>query len=404
MINFKEFLYEQQEESPGKHLTHLMHVEDRHIHGGHEGVGIAAQHLDDVHNMLLGKNTSTHVSTKFDGSPSIVFGQHPQTGQFFVASKSAFNKNPKINYTPEDIDANHGHAPGLVEKLKAALAHLPKIMPKNGGVYQGDMMYTKPDIEKKKGQYNFTPNAITYSAPHDSAHGKAIKNSEMGVVVHTQYGGGNDLGSMSADALNSKQRDKFVRHPDVNNIDPTIKSNPSNYSPEEQQEFLNHKEAAKQTYAKMKPEAMEALAGHGTALEGHINDMVKKGGTASTQGYIDHLTAKHNKEIEKLKTQAGKDKRIQAHAKVIQHIIDNKPHFDKALELHGHLQKAKDVLARVMAKNSEFGHSINGEPTGPEGAVAVDKNGNMSKFVDRAEFSRQNLLGMGRFQKQPKAE
>ena len=405
MINFKEYLTEQEDKpAEGQKLKHLTHLEDNVIHGGHEGVGIAAQHLDDVHDTLLGKNSSTHISTKYDGAPSIVFGQHPQTGQFFVASKSAFNKTPKINYTPEDIDANHGHSPGLAQKLKDALTHLPKIMPRNGGVYQGDMMYSKPDIEKKKGQYSFTPNAITYSTPQDTAHGKAIKNAELGLVVHTQYGGSNDLAGMSASPLGAKQRDKFERHPDVHNIDPTIKSNPSNYTPEEQRAFLTHKELAKQTYGKMKPEAMDALAGHGTALEGHINQMVRTGGVPSTEGYMDHLTARHLKDVEKVKTQAAKDKKIQAHAALMKHITDNKPHFDKALELHGHLQRAKDVLTGVMAKNSEFGHSIAGEPTGPEGAVAVDKHGNMSKFVDRAEFSRQNLLGMGRFQKQPVSE
>ena len=29
-----------------------------------------------------------------------------------------FNVNPKINYTPKDIDENHGHAAGLAKKLK----------------------------------------------------------------------------------------------------------------------------------------------------------------------------------------------------------------------------------------------------------------------------------------------
>jgi hypothetical protein len=93
-----------------------------------------------------------------------------------------------------------------------------------------------------------------------------------------------------------------------------------------------------------------------------------------------------------------------AHADLMKHISENQNHFKRALEIHGHLQQAKNILTGVMAKNSEFGHSINGEATGPEGAVAVDKNGNMSKFVDRNEFSRQNLLGAGRFQKQPVTE
>jgi hypothetical protein len=276
-------------------------------------------------------------------------------------------------------------------------------MPKNGGVFQGDMMHTKPDIQKSKGMYNFTPNTITYSTPQDSAHGKAIKNSEMGIVVHTQYGGGRDLGSMSAMPLDSKIRSQFVNHPDVHNIDPTIDVNPSNYTPEERNEFLNHKEAARLAYGKMKPEAMEALTGHGLALEKHINKMVREGGTPSTQGYMEDLTAQHNKDVEKLKSQAGRDKKSQQHAALMQHILENKKHFDKALEVHGHLQRAKDVLTRVMAKNSPFMHTIAGEPTGPEGAVAVDKQGNMSKFVDRAEFSRQNLLGAGMIAKQKAA-
>ncbi len=66
----------------------------------------------------------------------VAVGTNPENGRFFVATKSAFNKNPKINYTHEDIEKNHGHAPGLVEKLKAALTHLPKSTPKKG-VFQG---------------------------------------------------------------------------------------------------------------------------------------------------------------------------------------------------------------------------------------------------------------------------
>lgn len=395
MDKFKNFIIEENEPE-GKALKHLTHLEDMPIHYGHAGVETAANHLDDVNKLLSGKNSTTHVSTKYDGSPSIVFGVHPQTRQFFVASKSAFNKNPKINYTPEDIERNHGHAPGLVEKLKSALEHLPKIMPRHGGVYQGDMMYTKPDIEKSKGQYHFTPNSITYSTPKDSPQGKAIKNAEMGVVVHTKYAGGKDLGNMSAMPLDNKTRSKFSHNPDVHNIDPTLKVDPSNYTSEEQLEFMNHKDNAKRVYARMKPEALDALQGHGTTLEGHVNDMVRKSGTPSVEGYINHLQNRAQKDIEKLKSPLGREKKMQQHAANIQHVIDNKEHFGKALELHGHLQKAKDVLTNVMAKNQEFSHSINGEPTGPEGAVAVDKQGNMSKFVNRAEFSRQNLLGAGR--------
>ena len=391
MINFSDFLLEDTEEQ-GKKLKHLTHLEDMVIHGGHEGVGIAAQHLEDVHNKLLGKTNSTMVTTKYDGSPSIVFGTHPETGQFFVASKSAFNKDPKINYTPEDIERNHGHAPGLVEKLKGALEHLPKIMPRNGGVYQGDLMYTKDDVQEKNGMRSVTPNTITYSAPNDSEHGSQMKNAELGVVVHTKYSGGKKLESMGASALDEKTRNAFRNHPDVHNIDPTIDVNPQNYTPEEQQAFLNHSANVRKAYSGMKPEAMDAIEGHGPGLEMHVNKMVREGGKPSVEGYLADLAEKSKKEVDKVKTPAAKEKKIQDHAKMVKQITDNLPHFKKALEVHGHLQAAKNVLTNVMAKNNPFMHTIGGEATKPEGAVAVDKKGNMSKFVDREEFSRQNFL------------
>lgn len=388
MIIFSDFLTEEQT----KQLKHLTHLEDNIIHNGHEGVGVAAQHLDDVSSALEGKKTTTHISTKFDGAPSIVFGTHPTTGRFFVGTKSVFNKTPKINYTPEDIDNNHGHAPGLVDKLKQALEHLPKIMPREGGVYQGDLMHTPEDIETKNGMHSFTPNTITYSVPKDSAAGKSTKNSKLGVVVHTKYSGAKNLEGMSAGPLGLKERQKFNSHPDVHNIDPTINVTPSNYTPEERAEFAKHKEAVRQSYSKMKPEAMDALEGHGINLEAHINKMIREGGQPSTEGYIKDLTDKAKKSIDSVKTEKAKDIKAKEHSALVNQVEQNRKHFDKALEIHGHLQKAKDVLTKVMAKNNQFTHTIAGEPTGPEGAVAVDKNGNMTKFVDRQEFSRQNFL------------
>lgn len=391
MFNFSKYITEAAEEQ-GKNLNHLMHIEDGVIHGGHEGVGISAQHLEDVHNKLLGKNTSTMVSTKYDGSPSIVFGTHPETGQFFVASKSAFNKTPKINYTPEDIERNHGHAPGLVEKMKAALEHLPKIMPKRGGVFQGDLMHSTGDVQEKNGMSSFTPNTITYSTPTDSAHGQQMKNSKLGVVVHTKYSGGKKLENMSADALDDKTRASFGNHPDVHNIDPSIDVNAQNYTPQEQAAYAMHMANAKKAYGGMEPKAMDALAGHGTALEMHVNKMIREGGKPSVEGYLSDLADRAQKEADKVKTPAAKERKLQEHAKVARQITENLPHFKKALEVHSHLQAAKNVLVGVMAKNNPFMHTIGGEETEPEGAVSVDKKGNMRKLVRRDEFSRQNAL------------
>jgi hypothetical protein len=121
MMQFNLYLTEASEEK----LTHLEHAEDHVINDGMEGFAHAYHNLEDVKDQVNGKKNKTKIATKYDGSPSIVFGHHPETGAFFVASKSVFNKDPKLNYTPEDIEKNHGHAPGLVQKLKQALEHLP---------------------------------------------------------------------------------------------------------------------------------------------------------------------------------------------------------------------------------------------------------------------------------------
>jgi hypothetical protein len=389
MKTFTRFIYEQTEEQGGKPLKHLTHVEDHIIHSGNEGVKKAADVLDDVHNSLMGKKNSTKVSTKYDGAPSVVFGYHPKNGRFFVGTKSAFNKNPKLNYTDKDIEANHGHAPGLVSKLKSALKHLPKIAPKHG-VYQGDLMHTKEDIKKHGKELSFTPNTITYHTPADSAHGKAIQHSKLGVVVHTKYEGKGDLEHMNATP--HVDRENFNHHPDVHNVDPTIKADSSHYTPKEQQKYHEAMNKAKDTYRDMDHSALDKLKGHEINLEAHVNDMVRKGNMPSTSGYIKHISDKGNKEIDNVKTEKSKQQKREKLNDNIKHISDNKKHFDKALELHKHLQTAKDVLTGVMAKNQEFGHTIGGAKTGPEGAVAVTKNGDMSKFVDRKQFSRQNFL------------
>jgi len=137
MLHFKEYL---KEEAEGAKLKHITHPEDRPLHHGHAGFEHAFNALHQAHNQIKSKQSSHKLTMKYDGSPSIVFGHHPKNGKFFVATKSAFNKNPKINHTHEDIEKHHGHAPGLAHKLHAALEHLPKVTPKHG-VYQGDLMH-----------------------------------------------------------------------------------------------------------------------------------------------------------------------------------------------------------------------------------------------------------------------
>ena len=264
-------------------LKHLEHAEDHIIHGGHEGVAHAHDTLTDVFNELQGKKTGTKITQKYDGAPSIVFGIDPKTKKFFVASKSAFNKNPKLNFTPEDIEKNHGHAPGLVEKLKAALEHLPSVMPKHGGVYQGDLMYTSNDVTDNGDSYSFTPNTITYTTDKNSAQGRAVKNAKLGLVVHTQYKGKN-LEDMKADF--NVDQSGFKQDPNVHMINPEVGE--TSMTPMEKKKYEKHIESAEQLYAGMDPEVFDVLDGHDITLKTYINDLVRKGtwNNADSDGYV----------------------------------------------------------------------------------------------------------------------
>ena len=164
------------------------------LHGS-AGFDHAVGALEQAHNHIKSGTHSSALTMKYDGSPSIIFGRNPENNKFFVASKSAFNKNPKINYTHQDILKNHGHAPGLVDKLHDALNYLPKVTPKTG-VYQGDMMFSGNDKQETKRGVSFTPNTITYTAKGNLAD--KIKRAKMGVIVHQQYHGDN-LNDMRAD-------------------------------------------------------------------------------------------------------------------------------------------------------------------------------------------------------------
>ena len=383
MTGFKNFLTEEIDETK---LKHLEHAEDHVINAGHEGFSHAFHNLKDVHDKLTGKNNATKVTMKYDGSPSVVFGRHPETGRFFVASKSAFNKNPKINYTDEDIQKNHGHAPGLVEKLKAALHHLPKVTPKKG-VFQGDIMHTPNDVHKSGNRVHFTPNTITYSADANSHHGKAALNSKIGVAVHTKYHGKNmeDMKAEYAPDLN-----EFGLHKDVHLISTEHNLNDIPYTPQQQTKFSKHMNAAAKLWKSTKPEAYEALKGHEIPLKTYINHTVRTGTKPNVDEFMAHYAKSHQKKVDAVKTDKAKAAKTAAMESDISHIQRNRNHYERILKMHNQLQKAKDVLAHTLSSNAEFGHSINGKKSKPEGFVVVRHN-RPTKIVDRAEFSAANF-------------
>jgi hypothetical protein len=374
------------EETSEEKLSHLEHGEDHVINAGDAGFKHAIDTLTGTHDLLRGEKSGVSLSTKYDGSPSVVFGHNPENGRFFVASKSIFNKEPKINYTDADIDRNHGHAPGLAKKLKEALKHMKQVSPEKG-VFQGDFMYSKDDVKKQGRNYKFTPNTITYTADKDSAHGRDISQAQMGFVVHTAYKG-TTLADMKATFNPSLSG--FKKSKDVHLIKPSVDMDRVDYKKEDQQEFVDHMNRAIAEYQSAGKNSFDALTNSRENLRTYINYGIKNNVKPTPEGFAKYLEGSQQRDIDSVKTEKSKAEKKKKWDTIIHNAKSNKSKLNSVLEMHRHLQSAKNVLVKTMANASPFGHEINGKPTQPEGFVA-SLNNRPTKLVDRDEFSKANF-------------
>jgi len=140
--------------------THLEHPEDTILNG-------------DLTVLDWFVNPGT-LSVKIDGAPAIVWGRNPATGNFFVGTKSVFNKvKIKINESHEDIDNNHEG--NVAQILHCCFDSLPRVET----IYQGDFIGFG-------GLDEYTPNTITYKFPE-------IVEQSIIIAPHTCYYAESDL-------------------------------------------------------------------------------------------------------------------------------------------------------------------------------------------------------------------
>jgi hypothetical protein len=384
MLSFKSFLIEE-----AKQNKHITHVEDRPLQSGEVGFHQAVDSLLGAHKHIKAKKHTSELSTKFDGSPSIIYGRHPETKQFFVATKSAFNKNPKINYTEHDVDRNHGNTPNLAGKLKYALRHLPKISPK-AGVYQGDFMYGKDETLKE--DVTMAPNfsGLTYVPKGQDV--EKVKKSKLGLVTHSRYQG-DTISKMESN--HDVDFNNFKAHDDVHHINPSYDTSKVSYGKKSQKEFDDHLQSAIDIHDEFGPEMYAGTKrhqGNGGHLETYINHTVKSDEEPSHKGLINHISKKYDNMTEKLKTDKAKNAKREELDGHISHIKANKQHYDNLLKMHKHLQNAKNVLVSTLNQHQDYDHMHNGEPANPEGYV-FHHNGKTNKLIHRHEFSKRNFLG-----------
>ena len=172
--------------------THMTHLEDALFLLGVDGTRQAISFLTGMRDTLNGTSSRpVDTSVKWDGAPAIFLGKHPETGEFFVAKKSLFNKTP-LYYTSVKAIRETGDL-GVELKRKFELAFNGFKDSGINHIIQGDFLFDSGDIKSATfdGEQftTFHPNTIVYSVPHASDLAKKIRAAKMGIVWHTTYKG-----------------------------------------------------------------------------------------------------------------------------------------------------------------------------------------------------------------------
>ena len=394
-MSFAEFITEQKN-------THMTHIEDKVIYGGVKGTRQAILALRELRDMLKGEHDGS-VSVKWDGAPAIFAGIDPRDGNFFVAKKGIFNKNPKVYKSNADVDADTSG--DLATKLKLALQYLPALGIK--GVIQGDFLFGPGDVKAKKikgeSYVTFHPNTIVYALPAKSDGAKAVKSAKIGIVWHTTYKG-NSFESMRASygvdvsKLKSTRavwsQDAMLR--DLTNITMSKKETEIVNEYLSQAGFIFNKIAGS-TLRQL--ESNQELA---RLVEQFNNTYVRQGQViGDTNRHVSALIRwikdRYGKEIAKRKTDKGKAAQQQKLDTILSFFSEiNRTSLKYMFDLQKVIVLAKLKLINSLNKLgnvSTFVKTRKGyKVTGAEGYVAIDKlGGDAVKIVDRMEFSYNNF-------------
>ena len=396
-MNFKRHIVEAKN-------THMTHIEDMVIDGGVAGARGAIFALRDLRDMLAGNdNSSKQVTVKWDGAPAVFAGIDPSDGKFFVAKKGIFNKNPKVYKSVKDVKADTSG--DLAAKLTVAFQELSKLGIKKG-VYQGDIMFTKKDLKKQTidgvKYVTFHPNTIVYAVPVEAA--QDIMKAKIGVVWHTYYQGAT-FEKMSASFGVSVAAFKTVRtvwqksanFPDISGL--------ATLSKKDTDEITKHISNAGKLFQKIASSTLTDVATN-TDINLYINTfrntkVRSQEDVTNSKAYVDELiswiSSRYDAEKERLKSDAGKDRKEEAKLLALEFFSDeNKSGLISMFDMQNELVMAKKKLLTHLDSMDSINTFVKTKDgfrvTGAEGYVAIDHLTNGAvKIVDRMEFSYNNF-------------
>ena len=386
--------------------THMTHIEDLILDGGVKGARQAILALRSLRDMLDGNTKAPmDVTVKWDGAPALFVGEDPSDGQFFVAKKGIFAKNPKVYKNHADIDADTSG--DLNKKLKLAFDNLKGLGIK--GVIQGDFMFDQADLKKENingiKHITFHPNTIVYAVPADTKLAKEITQAKVGIVWHTTYSG-SDFGSMSA----SFGQDIVAKIKPSKNVwmqDATMKdlSGTATLTKEESLKLSSNLSNAGKIFKTISSSTLKEIESNkelNLVINIYNNTMVRKGQRVQNtkkhaKGLIQFVSDRYAKEINKRSSDKGKQVQIDKRDVLLSFFSkSNLKNLENIFILQNFVIDSKLIIINKLNKVSKIGTFVKTKSgfrvTNPEGFVAIDRmEGGAVKLVDRMEFSTNNF-------------
>ena len=385
--------------------THMEHLEDMIFNDGVDGARLAINSLQNLRDMLAGRGKGkVNVTVKWDGAPAIFAGVDPADGKFFVAKKGIFNVNPQLFKSQADIDA--ALSGELKTKFSIALREFAKLSIRKG-VYQGDLMFTKGDVKVAtvagEKYYTFQPNTIVYAVPVKSNLGAQIKRASIGVVWHTTYEG-REISKMKA-SFGKDIVKKFRKSNSIWMDDATYRdvSGNATFTAKETEEVTALLSQAGKRFNTIDGDVLRTIRDDDELkqkIKTYNNTFVRAGEPfpdvdSHVKGLYQYIMDWYQKEIDKKKTEKGKETWTEKRDRVASLVFANVLQLKRIFELMNLIVQAKQMVINKMNRASSLGTFLRTskgfETTEQEGYVAIDRIGQAVKIVDRLEFSKANF-------------
>ena len=384
--------------------THLEHLEDDILNSGSGGGFNVVNFLTAFgHQLSDGKSAYLSISTKWDGAPAIICGRDPVNHRFFVGTKSVFNKvNPKVCYDDTDIDRYY-QAEILRNKLKTCLKYLSKTG--ISGVMQGDLLFTEEDKQFGKIgddiHITFQPNAITYAVNALSDKGRRIDRAKLGIVFHTLYFG-ETLQDMKA-VFNTNWQLHTINTDDdifIANANFTDEAGLSKFSVRDAAKYDAIINRAKGSL-KRASNFLDVIQKYGETkfvmsaiFKQFFNNRIRTGKgikntTKVASEFALYYSGKMNEEIDKKKTEKGKEKYRVMKKAGLSFIAKYETDIYFTVASYISLRDAKKMVIDQLSKANGIKTFVDKNPCKPEGFV-VSYKGSTLKFVDD-DFRKANI-------------